>query len=194
MMKNIIVLLFIGVVHLQMSAQELSAVAFNNPQMSSGFNELNDLPSSMQSYTSDFQQYWSFGGSLGVSFWDSQTSILIAPKAYYNVSPKFFTGFGITYIYSDYDAGLINYKSNSFGGSVMGAVRPIPSLQFDIEYEGLQTSRSGLIKEDFWNNALYLGASFVSGRVSFGFRYDILYDNYKSLYASAFNPVLGLYF
>ena len=152
------------------------------------------ISNSVYQNNSDFQQYWSFGGGLGLSFWDDQTSILLAPKAYYNVSPQFFTGFGVTYIYSDFDSGLVDYKSNSFGGSVMAGVRPIPYLQFDMEYEGLQTSRSGLIKEDFWNNALYLGLSFVSGKVSFGFRYDVLYDDKRSLYASAFNPVVGFYF
>ena len=73
-----------------------------------------------------YPRYWSFGGSLGLSFWNDGTDILIAPKAYYHWSPMFLTGFGVTYIYSDFDDKIFGYHQNSFGGSVMAAVRPIP--------------------------------------------------------------------
>ena len=43
-----------------------------------------------------YKRSWSFGGNIGLSFWNGGTDILIAPKAYYNVSPKFLTGFGLT--------------------------------------------------------------------------------------------------
>jgi len=141
-----------------------------------------------------YQRSWSFGGNLGLSFWNGGTDILIAPKAYYNVSPKFLTGFGLTYIYSDYDDDFYGYHQNSFGASIMAAVRPVSMLQLSVEYEGLQTNRGGYAASTYWNNALYLGASFVSGPVSFGFRYDIIYDPLSSVYGSAFNPVIGFYF
>ena len=57
----------------------------------------------------------------------------------------------------------------------MGAFRPIPFLQLSAEYEGLQTNGSTTIKfagdrddtnYSYWNNAIYLGASFVSRNVS----------------------------
>ena len=43
-----------------------------------------------------YPRHWSFGGGFGMSFWNGGTDILIAPKAYYIVSPKFLTGFGVT--------------------------------------------------------------------------------------------------
>lgn len=141
-----------------------------------------------------FPRHWSFGGSLGLSFWNDGTDILIAPKAFYHWSPMFLTGFGITYIYSDFDDKFFGYHQNSFGGSVMAAVRPIPQFQASVEYEGLQTARRGLIDEDYWVNGLYLGASYISGRVSFGLRYDVLYDSGRSAYGSAWSPVIGFYF
>ena len=154
--------------------------------------------------TYTYERSWSFGGNLGLSFWNGGTDILIAPKAYYNVSPKFLTGFGLTYIYSGYKDDFGKYNQNSFGPSIMGAFRPIPYLQFSAEYEGLQTSGNGTvyilgannIKNDYsyWNNALYLGASFVSRNVSFGVRYDVLYDANSSVYSSAWSPVIGFYF
>ena len=122
-----------------------------------------------------FQKYWSFGGNVGLSFWNGGTDILLAPKAYYHVSPMFMTGFGITYIYSSAEDDFAKYSQNSFGGSVLGAFRPIPFLQISAEYEGLQTNGNSTIKfagdrdknnYSFWNNAIYLGASFVSRNVS----------------------------
>ena len=150
-----------------------------------------------------FQKYWSFGGNIGLSFWNGGTDILLAPKAYYHVSPMFMTGFGITYIYSSAEDDFAKYSQNSFGASVLGAFRPIPFLQISAEYEGLQTNGNSTIKfagdreknnYSFWNNAIYLGASFVSRNVSFGVRYDVLYDSSRSVYSSAWSPVIGFYF
>lgn len=141
-----------------------------------------------------FESYWGFGGSLGFSFWSDGTDILIAPKAFYNISPILKTGFGLTYIYSDYETNFSSYKNNSFGGSLFFAVRPINFIQISAEYEGLQTYRSGTFDDEYWNNSIYLGLSLISGRVSFGLRYDVLYDNQKSPYSSAVNPVIGFYF
>ena len=150
-----------------------------------------------------YQRSWSFGGNVGLSFWNGGTDILLAPKAYYNVSPMFMTGFGITYIYSSAEDDFAKYSQNSFGGSVLGAFRPTPFLQLSAEYEGLQTNGNSTIKfpgdrdennYSFWNNAIYLGASFVSRNVSFGVRYDILYDSTRSVYSSAWSPVIGFYF
>lgn len=173
-----------------------------NVNQSENNNGGNNGAQERKTYT--YERSWSFGGNLGLSFWNGGTDILIAPKAYYNVSPKFLTGFGLTYIYSGYKDDFGKYNQNSFGPSIMGAFRPIPYLQFSAEYEGLQTNGNGTvyilgannIKNDYsyWNNALYLGASFVSRNVSFGVRYDVLYDANSSVYSSAWSPVIGFYF
>jgi len=151
-----------------------------------------------------YQPSWHFGGNLGLSFWNGGTDILIAPKAYYSVTPQFLAGFGLTYIYSSSDDDFGKYSQNSFGPSVMAAFRPVPFLQLSAEYEGLQTNGNSTLKligapnikndYSFWNNALYLGASFVSRNVSFGVRYDVLYDSSRSVYGSAWSPVIGFYF
>lgn len=142
----------------------------------------------------DYQKKWRFGGGVGLSFWNDGTDILIAPKAYYNISPILISGFGLTYIYSDYKTNFYTYTSNSFGGSLFFAARPIEFIQISAEYEGLQTNRRGNFDEEYWNNSIYLGISFVSGPVSFGIRYDVLFDSDKSPYSSAVNPVIGFYF
>jgi len=163
---------------------------------SNSFEEnINATPSSIYNQQNFyFEKYWSFGGNIGLSFRNGGTDILIAPKAYYNISPMFLTGFGLTYIYSKYNSGFYDYSSNSFGGSFLAALRPINFLQISAEYEGLQTNRSGNYVEEYWNNAIFLGLSYVAGNVSFGFRYDLLFDSNKSAYSSAFTPVVGFYF
>lgn len=157
--------------------------------------EETSIPASMYNQQNfDFQKHWTFGGNIGLSFRNGGTDILVAPKAYYNVSPIFLTGFGLTYIYSKYSTTYYDYQSNSFGGSFLAAIRPINFLQISAEYEGLQTNRTGGFDEKYWTNAIFLGLSFVTGNVSFGFRYDVLYDSNRSAYSSALTPVVGFYF
>jgi len=193
MLKKIILvtLLFFNISHLfsqNNSINDSSNYAFLNE------DETTKQPSLSALLQTDFQQYWSFGGNLGLSFWNGGTDILIGPKAYYNISPKFLTGFGLTYIYSEFNSNISSYHSNSFGGSVLLAVRPVPFLQISTEYEGLQTNYSGYYSDEYFINALYLGLSYVTGPVSFGIRYDVLYDTNKSIYSSAWNPIVGFYF
>ena len=185
------------------AAQETGVIENNpNPQFQSEKQE-QAQKTTPQKNTIPYQKSWSFGGNIGLSFWNSGTDILLAPKAYYHVSPMFMTGFGITYIYSSAEDDFAKYSQNSFGASVLGAFRPIPYLQLSAEYEGLQTNGNSSLRfpgdlEDFdysyWNNAIYLGASFVSRNVSFGVRYDVLYDSTRSVYSSAWSPVIGFYF
>jgi hypothetical protein len=175
-------------------AQEKTVIE-NNPNYEFQSDKNSNMQKTVKKQTSPpFQKYWSFGGNLGVAFWNGGTDILLAPKAYYYVSPVFFTGYGITYIYSDSKDPIFGYHSNSIGGSVLLGVRPIPYLQFSAEYEPLYTNRGGYHAESYWSNALYLGASYVSGNVSFGFRYDVIYDAARSVYGSAWTPVIGFYF
>jgi len=184
-------------------SQEKEVIA-NNPDYQFQSDTQKQTTTATQKKVYTYKPTWSFGGNIGLSFWNGGTDIMIAPKAYYNVSPKFLTGFGLTYIYSDYKDDFGKYSQNSFGPSIMGAFRPIPYLQFSAEYEGLQTNGNSTIytiggnnrknEYSYWNNAIYLGASFVSRNVSFGIRYDVLYDANRSAYSSAWSPVIGFYF
>jgi len=195
--------LIILLVSISAFSQEKQVIE-NNPDYQFQSDKQKQTTASPQKQVSTYKPSWSFGGNLGLSFWNGGTDILLAPKAYYNVSPKFLAGFGLTYIYSSYKDSFGKYSQNSFGPSVMGAFRPIPYLQLSAEYEGLQTNGDGTVyilgsnnvKSDYsyWNNAIYLGASFVSRNVSFGIRYDVLYDANRSVYSSAWSPVIGFYF
>ncbi len=142
-----------------------------------------------------YQPTWSFGGNIGFSFWNNGTDLLIAPKAYYNFSPKFIGGFGLSYNYSDYNGTTTNYTYNSFGGSLLGLYRPIHFLQLSAEFLELYTLRDyNNTSDTYWNSSLYLGISFVTGNFAFGFQYDVIYDVDKSPYSTAWTPVIGFYF
>lgn len=200
-------LLFSVLIILNASAYAQKKVIPNNPdyefqsekQNKQTQNTQQSTTSTTSVYTNSrptFQPRWSFGGNVGLSFWNGGGNVLIAPKAYYHFSPMVFTGFGLTYMYSK-GTNYYNYTSNSvnsFGGSVMMGFRPIQFLQVTATYEGLSTHYSGSYNDSFWNNALYLGASFVSGNVAFGFHYDVLYNADTSPYSSAWGPVVSFYF
>lgn len=206
MLQRLYISIFFSMCFLITSGQEKKVIETNEDyQFQSEKNQTTQTQAQSQSQTKKTYQYqpsWSFGGNIGLSFWNNGTDILIAPKAYYNVSPQFLAGFGLTYIYSSQEDDFAKYSQNSFGPSVMGAFRPVPFLQISAEYEGLQTNGDSTIKfgdrdknsYSYWNNALYLGASFVSRNVSFGVRYDVLYDSTRSVYSSAWSPVIGFYF
>ncbi len=182
------------------SAQE--KVIPNNPNYK--FQSGNDQNSQTVIMTKPaFTPYWSFGGNLGFSFWDDGTTILVAPRAYYNFSPQFIGGLGLIYNYSsyDYDYGLYDYEStySAFGGSITGIYRPIRFLQVSAEFQELYVNQDFEYlnfndSDEYWNSALYLGASFVSGNFAFGFQYDVLYDEGTSPYSSAWSPVISFYF
>jgi hypothetical protein len=178
------------------SAQE--KVIPNNPNYK--FQSGNDQNSQTVIMTKPaFTPYWSFGGNVGFSFWNGGTDLLIAPKAYYNFTPKFIGGLGLIYNYSDYDYGIYESTYSAFGGSISGLYRPIPFLQISAEFQELYVNQdyeylNTDFSDDYWNSALYLGASFVSGHFAFGFQYDVLYDEGTSPYSSAWSPVISFYF
>ncbi len=201
MFKKFTIIIVFALFVNSLSAQKKVIPNNSNYQYQSG-NETTTQTIAKQYTKPSFQPRWSYGGNIGMSFWNGGTDILIAPKAYYHISPKFLTGIGVTYIYSDGDyltngiGGIKyhNYHSNSFGGGISALYRPIPFLQLSAEYEGLQTEWRGVVDDSYWNNAIYLGASFVTGHFSFGFRYDVLYDSNKSVYGDAWQPFIGFYF
>ena len=198
MLKNIFLLSIIILISIKLNAQE-KIVIENNPDYKFQSEKNKTTQTVVTQRTKPiFQPTWSFGGNIGLSFWNGGANILIAPKAYYHFTPQIFTGVGLTYMYaknsSYYNSDYYDYSSNSFGGSAMLGFRPMRFLQFTVEYEGLNTSYKNYYSNDsFWNNGLYLGASFVTGHVAFGFQFDVLHSS-TSPYYSAWTPVISFYF
>jgi len=134
------------------------------------------------------------GGGFNIGLGSGYSTIAISPSIIYDVSPVFSAGINATYLYSKNKSS--NQETNVFGGGLIALVNPIEGLQFSGEYERLKIKRSFLnfSNNDYWNDALYLGAAYRQGNMSIGLRYDIMYDKVTSIYPSALSPIFRIYF
>lgn len=146
-------------------------------------------------------QFWDkvqFGGGLGLGIGSGYTDISVMPSAIYNVNEIVAVGLGLQF---GYLASKNYYDSYVYGGSIIGLVNPIPEIQLSAELEQVRVNtdydaRNGFpsYSDNFWNTALYLGAGYRTGSVTVGARYDVLFDDDRSLYGSAFMPFVRVYF
>lgn len=143
------------------------------------------------SQKSDFWQNVRFGGGFGLSF-GSSTIISISPSAVYDFDNGFSLGAGLNYTHSEF--GTIN--TNIYGISLTSLYQvPIVNIQLSGEFEQLWASQSNLNNKTSFNYpAFYIGAAYNKGRFSFGLRYDVLYKEDKSIYASPISPIVRFYF
>lgn len=142
-----------------------------------------------------FFEHVRFGGSLGLGFGDGYFNINLAPKAIYDFNRYTSAGVGILGAYSNGS----NYTAFVYGGSVIGLFRPWRSFQLSAEFEELHVSRNLELDganrtNEYWYPALFLGLGYTTGPVTVGLRYDVLYDEEKSIYGSAFMPFVSIYF
>lgn len=133
-----------------------------------------------------------FGGGFGLGFGSNSTTIAISPSAVYEFNDAFALGIGTSYLY----AKSGNFKSNVFGAGIISLYNPTQEFQLSAEFEQLFVTRklSGFPDVKYDYPALYLGAAYRIGSFSAGLRYDVLYDVNKSIYASAFSPIVRFYF
>ena len=132
-----------------------------------------------------------YGGGIGLSFGQESFQIGLTPSAIYQVNSFTAIGLGLNYSYSK----VYDTKFSAVGGSLIGLVNPIPPLQLSAEFEQLWVNRSfGPLDDSYWLPALYLGVGYATGPVTFGIRFDVLYNDDKSLYANPWLPFVRVYF
>lgn len=146
-------------------------------------------------------QFWDkvqFGGGLGLGIGSGYTDISVMPSAIYNVNEIVAVGLGLQF---GYLSSKNQYHSYIYGGSLVGLVNPIPEMQLSAELEQVRvnTKYERLdnvpgYSDNYWNTALYLGAGYRTGSVTVGGRYDVLFNEKRSLYGSAFMPFVRVYF
>ena len=147
--------------------------------------------------TSNFWNNVRFGGGIGLSFGDGFFSGTLAPSAIYEFDQQFALGIGLNGTYSKRND---LFKSTVFGGSVLALFNPVPAIQLSTEFEELHVNRDfnqdivTNADQEYWYPALFLGAGYRTGNVTFGIRYDVLYDDDKSIYAEPWLPFVRFYF
>lgn len=148
--------------------------------------------------TSQTDSFWDrvrYGGGIGLSFGNNFFSGSVSPSAVYQVNSYFATGIGLNFTY----ANIYDDTSLVYGGSILGFFQPLREIQLSFEFEQLSVNRTyeinnETIDENYWYPALFLGAGYNTGPVTIGVRYDVLYNDEKSIYASPFMPFLRVYF
>ncbi|PQJ78526.1 hypothetical protein [Polaribacter porphyrae] len=143
------------------------------------------------SQKTDFWDNVQFGGGFTLGF-GNQTTIGIAPSAIYNFDNGFALGAGLGYLYSE----INDFSTSVYSTSIIGLYQTNFGVQFstDLDYyfANQSTLNGGSISTRF--PALHLGVAYNQGRFAFGIRYDVLYDENKSVFASPISPVVRFYF
>ena len=105
-------------------------------------------------------------------------------------------GVGLNYTYNE---SQDFYTSSIIGGSLLGIYNPIRALQLSAEFEQLNVHRNydsstPFIDESYWYPALFLGVGYNAGPVTFGIRFDVLYNSDRSIYANPWAPFVRVFF
>lgn len=160
------------------------------------------LPISIVGQTNE-PNFWDnvlFGGNLGVNFGNDFTSVFVAPQAIYKVQPNLGVGVGLNYSYSRLNTDnprILDYKSNIIGGGFIGIFNPIDFLQASFDFEMLNVNRNfddRSLDDNYWVPALFLGAGYRQGNFVIGARYDVLYDDQRSVYNNGIQPFVRVLF
>ncbi|MEM7085163.1 MAG: alpha-ketoglutarate decarboxylase [Bacteroidota bacterium] len=159
-----------------------------------------------QENPSTFWQNVRFGGGIGLSFGNGFFSGTLAPSAIYDFNEQFSAGVGLNGTYNTLKPTDRNfgYSSTILGGSILTLFNVIPEIQLSSEFEQLYVTRKydtgntdtlAVVEDDrYWYPALFLGAGYRTNNVTVGIRYDVLYDEGRSIYANAWAPFFRVYF
>lgn len=155
---------------------------------------------SQENLTKKENNFWKhvrFGGGLGLSTGNGFFSATLAPNAIYQFNRKYGLGVGLN---GTYGRQKNVYKSTIFGGSAIGLYNPIPEIQLSTEFEPLNVNQkfedafSNNQYDNYWYPALFIGAGYQTNNITFGIRFDVLYDDDKSIYANSWMPFVRVLF
>ncbi|WP_397363766.1 alpha-ketoglutarate decarboxylase [Olleya sp. R77988] len=144
---------------------------------------------------SEFWKNVRFGGGLGLSTGTNFFSATLAPSAIYQFDKTFSLGVGLN---GTYNKSKNLFSSTILGGSIIGLYNPIQEIQLSGEFEQLNVNQkfegSSIADRNYWVPALFVGGGYRTNNVTVGIRYDLLYDDTKSVYANAWVPFVRVYF
>ena len=144
---------------------------------------------------SDFWNHVRFGGGIGLGFTNGGFNGTIAPSAIYQATDNFAVGTSLSFNYAKFN----DNKLMAYGGSVLTLFNPIHFIQLSAEFEELRVNKTidaipNDIKDNYWSPGLFLGLGYTDRNFTVGVRYDVLYDDQRSIYANAWMPFVRVYF
>ncbi len=143
----------------------------------------------------DFWNHVRFGGGISLGLNNGGFNTSVSPSAIYQFNDQFAAGLALNFNYAKYrDA-----RRTAYGGSLVSLYNPVPFLQISAELEQLRVNKSFQnllirIEDNYWSPALFIGVGYTQQYFTLGIRYDVLYNNDKSIYASAWMPFVRIYF
>ncbi len=145
---------------------------------------------------SEFWSHVRFGGGIGLGFANGYTNISLSPTAIYQFNDQFALGIGLN---GSYTKRKNHFNATVLGGSLISLYNPIDVLQLSAEFEqnnvNINYIDSTINSDPYSYPALFLGVGYTIGNFgAVGIRYDVLYDNTKSIYGSAFVPFFRVFF
>ena len=144
---------------------------------------------SLKMQAQESTNFWSnvkWGGYAGLDFGTGYSSFTLAPSGIYQFNKYVSAGTGISY--SHINLKQI-YTTNMYGVSLIGLFNPIENIQFSTELEQTlveTTLKNPVYNDSFWVTGLFLGVGYHSNGITMGVRYNVLFNEEKSLYRTAF--------
>ncbi|MGY8916301.1 MAG: alpha-ketoglutarate decarboxylase [Flavobacteriales bacterium] len=161
------------------------------------FFTLSSIFATAQGYrnSGDFWNNVHYGGGIGLGFGRDSFNAALSPSAIYQANDLIAFGLGLNFNYSKFQES----KLTAYGGSLLTLFNPIQPIQLSAELEQLRVNRDfefdgANIEDNYWSPALFIGVGYSNRNVTFGIRYDLLYDDEKSIYADPFMPFVRVYF
>lgn len=159
---------------------------------------LNAQETETNDITNTKSEFWSkvrFGGGIGLGFSNDFTNVAISPTGIYQFNDKVALGAGVS---GNYSSRKNYFKATVLGASLVGLFNPVRELQISVEFEHYNVNYKDEIfnaTTNYWYPALYLGGGYAIGDFSaIGMRYDVLYNNQKSVYGTAIQPFIRVFF
>ena len=137
-----------------------------------------------------------FGVGFGLSFVGG-TNISLSPNLLYILSEKVSIGGGIQ---GSYSAIEDLQSTTTFGANVITQYSPIEKITTLLEFTELKVNTktdtpTGKITDDYWDAALFIGAGYnITSKISVGAKYNVLYNEDKSVYTSPVLPFVNISF
>jgi len=161
------------------------------------FSQADESSKKEESKKSEFWNKVRFGGGINIGFSDRSTNIGVSPSAIYQFNDKVAAGMSVSFGYSSFERN--DAKQFNYGTSAIFLYNPFRELQLSAELEQTFVNSSFKIAgqkstRDFNFPAFYVGAGYRLGNLTTGFRYDILFNQNRNIYSSAFSPFVRVFF